>query len=178
MENQNPSEPASLPSSLADDNFAMPAARKSAAAAPPSAPPTPRSAPAAPTARGAPEIEALGPRQRAAFETLIWCHSHARAAEAAGVNRRTVYNWIHHDPAFKAALAVTSRCAAEEARAQLTRAAADAAAALARAATHGNIQAALGLLKGLGLLNAKLPPSNNSQSAESQSPTKSPPENG
>lgn len=87
--------------------------------------------------------------------------SHVEAARFAGVDRKTVYNWINKDPAFKAALESWRQRAMSHAEDQLTQAAATAASTLAAAAGRDYRAAAL-LLKGRGVLSGKreTPPDN------------------
>src|SRR5690349_6091534 len=50
-------------------------------------------------------VAALPLPQQAALEVLMSGRSARVAGEVAGVHERTVYRWVHEDPAFRAALA-------------------------------------------------------------------------
>ena len=51
-----------------------------------------------------PELDLLRIQQRAALESLMAGASYNESARSAGVDRKTLYNWVHKDPAFQAAM--------------------------------------------------------------------------
>ena len=82
--------------------------------------------------------------------------SYTEAAYNAGVDRRTLYNWVNHNPAFRGALDAWRERAIGSAEHQLTQAAEQAVETLRRAACRDFRAAAL-LLKGRGLLSGPGP---------------------
>jgi transposase-like protein len=65
-------------------------------------------------------VEGLSESQELALAALRAGATFGKAAEAAGVNRTTVYRWVHGDPHFRAAYNAWQQAAAESARARLT----------------------------------------------------------
>ncbi|HET6249883.1 MAG TPA: hypothetical protein VFE47_19490 [Tepidisphaeraceae bacterium] len=98
-----------------------------------------------------PAVEMLRTQQQYALEDLMAGKTYTEAASTAGVNRRTLFRWVNHDPAFRAALEAWRQRAARTAEDRLTQAADAAAATLSSAATR-DFRAAAILLKGRGLL--------------------------
>lgn len=99
----------------------------------------------------APATDRLDARKQFALEELMSGKSYTEAAAAAGVNRRTLYRWVNHDPNFQSAMQAWRTRAARLAEARLTQGVNDAAATLVAAASKDYRAAAL-LLKGRGLL--------------------------
>ncbi|HET6247558.1 MAG TPA: hypothetical protein VFE47_07675 [Tepidisphaeraceae bacterium] len=100
----------------------------------------------------APDVEMLRTQQQYALQELIAGKTYADAARTAGVDRKTLFRWVHHDPAFGAALKAWRRQALCAAQDRLTQAAEAAAMTLGAAATT-DFRAAAILLKSRGLLN-------------------------
>src|SRR5215469_5888496 len=63
-------------------------------------------------------VAKLTPIQQTAIQHLGLGSSMVDAARLAGVDRRTVYNWIHHDPKFAAAYNAWQHELLESARAR------------------------------------------------------------
>jgi hypothetical protein len=103
-----------------------------------------------------PELDSLAPRQRFALEDLMAGRSYTDAAYNAGVDRRTLYRWVNHDPAFRAAMDAWRQRAIGSAEDQLT-GATEAAVATLRMAASRDYRAAAVLLKGRGLLSGPGP---------------------
>ncbi|HET6249664.1 MAG TPA: hypothetical protein VFE47_18390 [Tepidisphaeraceae bacterium] len=142
-------------SSLSQSLHAMLAAHAGAiavgSAAPGEQPITPDDDALETPADATPAVEMLRTQQQYALEDLMAGKSYTEAAATAGVNRRTLFRWVNHDPAFRAALEAWRLRAARTAEDRLTQAAHDAAATLSTAATR-DFRAAAILLKGRGLL--------------------------
>jgi transposase-like protein len=99
-----------------------------------------------------PELDLMRTQQRYALEDLMNGATYTEAARNAGVDRKTMYRWINHDPVFRAALAGWRRRAVQHAQDRLTQATETAAETLIQAATQGDVRAATTLLKDRGLL--------------------------
>ena len=84
----------------------------------------------------------LSPKQQLALDVLLASGDRARAAQAAGVNDRTLRKWMH-EPAFLAALQTSQDATLDQVTADLVLAAGGAVALLA--GTVDNKDAALGL---------------------------------
>ena len=95
--------------------------------------------------------------QRAAIERLAAGDSATAAAAAARVGRTTVYRWLQHDPAFRAAYHAWQAEAAASARARLLALADAAVTTVAAAVANGDTRLALAVLKGQGLLTPPTP---------------------
>jgi hypothetical protein len=77
------------------------------------------------------------------------------AAESAGVGRSTVYGWLKHCFPFAAELARRKREVRDSAHGRLMDLAGKAIECAGKAIDGGNVQAALTLLRGLGLLTGE-----------------------
>ncbi len=95
----------------------------------------------------------LTPPQMKALAAILAGNSITRAAEIAEVDRSTVHRWLRVDWNFKAALNQERRLFSDAIEAQLLRIAQNAAKAVSEAIDGGDTQAALTVLKGLGLLS-------------------------
>jgi hypothetical protein len=104
-----------------------------------------------------PEVESLRIQQRLVLAALMAGKKYGEAAQSAGVDRRTLYNWMRHDENFRAAMTLWRQELLAAARDRLTMGAVDAAEALCHAAGAGNVHAAMGLLKGIGVCNRQDP---------------------
>lgn len=104
-----------------------------------------------------PELDLLRTQQRFALEDLTNGKSYTEAARGAGVDRKTLYNWLNKDQAFMAAMEASRRRAMQSADDRLTRSTATAAATLGNAAATDYRAAAI-LLKGRGLLPGRPDP--------------------
>lgn|SRR5665213_70858 len=105
-----------------------------------------------------PEVELLRTQQVFALEDLMAGKSHLQAAHAAGVTRRTLYQWIHHDEKFKAAMESWRRHATMGARDRLTVGLSGAARTLCNAAARGDVRAAMSVLKLAGIASPPAAP--------------------
>jgi hypothetical protein len=102
-----------------------------------------------------PELRKLRGEQWKALSAIIDGSSYTHAARAANVDRKTIYRWINHDPAFQAALADWRHKAEVSAHDRLIQGTEAAAAMLSQAAA-GDYRAAAILLKGRGLLGGEI----------------------
>jgi AcrR family transcriptional regulator len=98
------------------------------------------------------ETPELSPAQTAAVDALLSGKTATDAAAAAGVSRRTVYNWFRKDFRFQAALNRSRRDLQQAIGCRVEQIAADAAECVARAVREGNVKAAMEILKGLNML--------------------------
>ncbi len=101
--------------------------------------------------------DSLTPTQRQAIESLSRGRSFKSAASAAGINRRTLYRWLHEDHAFRAAYYSWKAEIQESARARLLSLANAAVAAMGHAIHKRDARAATALLKGLSILSPNAP---------------------
>ena len=122
--------------------------------------------------RALPEMELLRAQQRYALEDIMNGKTYEQTAKASNVSRRTLYRWIKHDKAFKAAMEAWRQRALLEVRDRLTQGAIAAAHVVVNAASRGDLRASLALLKGSGLLNPSAAPQ-----LQLQSPPANPPPN-
>ena len=104
----------------------------------------------------------LAPRTRtekktAAIAALLSGLTVTEAAREAGVNRRTIYRWLHDDPKFQAQLDRSRAEVFHAVEEHLTSLACQAADCLEEAIQNGSERAAIQLLKGLGLLSGPRP---------------------
>jgi len=90
--------------------------------------------------------------QHAALAAIGGGASIAAAAEAAAVNRVTIYRWIKFDPIFRAAYNAWQHTIRESAAARLVRLADEAVDTVTKAVQKGDQKLAYALLKDLGLL--------------------------
>jgi hypothetical protein len=98
------------------------------------------------------ETSDFSPPQAAALDALLSGKTATDAAAAAGVSRRTVYNWLHKDFRFQAALNRRHRDLRQAIGCRVEQMAADATDCVARAVRDGNVKAAMEILKSLRLL--------------------------
>lgn len=96
----------------------------------------------------------LGVRQQAALDLLCCGTSVAETARTAGVSRVTIYNWIRHDPVFRAAYNQWQEEMEESCRARLAMLTGKATMALEKALEAGDAKAAVQLLRGMGIIRA------------------------
>jgi hypothetical protein len=101
-----------------------------------------------------PELKLLRGRQRDALSAIMKGRGYGDASIAAGVSRKTVYNWARHDATFKAALSAWRVRMEQHAADELTAAVAVAARTFGHAAAT-DWRAAAVLLRQRGLLEAK-----------------------
>jgi hypothetical protein len=137
---------------------------------PPAATPTPalyaratRSEPLDPSDRSATPITsaeatelALSPAQFIAIDLMLQGNTLVAAARSAGVTRKTLYRWLHHDPKFQAAYNAWQLDLLTSARSRLLSLTDDAVNTLTvHVKTDGRL--ALALLKSLGTLDRPTP---------------------
>jgi hypothetical protein len=96
----------------------------------------------------------LSPPQQAALGALAGGQTLSSAAEAAGVNRVTLWRWLKTDPAFAHAYRQWKLELRESSEAQLLRVGERAVAAVARATEAGDAKIALAILREMGLLRS------------------------
>src|SRR5579872_2546931 len=99
--------------------------------------------------------EDLPVEQRTALELLLLGKSMAETARESGVSRGTVYNWLKNDAGFQAAYNRWHDEMQESCRSRLLMMTDKAAGALEKALEAGNANAALQLLRGMGLIGLK-----------------------
>ena len=123
------------------------------------------------------EVKMLRICQRRALSAIMRGKGFGNAASAAGVSRRTVYNWVNKDEAFKAALSAWHGRMEEHAQTELTAAVASAARVFGRAAAT-DWRAAAVLLRQRGLLESKpgIPADHPLAKLEAMPPARSAPE--
>lgn len=98
----------------------------------------------------------LSTTQLAAIEALLTGATVTHAAREAGVARTTVHRWLRDDWDFQAALNRERRELCDAIRSRLLRAAESSAALVLKAVDGGDVQVALSVLKGLGLLGSRV----------------------
>ena len=98
----------------------------------------------------------LSKSQLSALQALLTGSTVTLAASAAGVARTTVHRWLRDDWAFQAELNRERREIRDAIRSQLLRAAESAVRSVSRAVDEGDIRVAMDVLKGLGLLGARI----------------------
>lgn len=99
----------------------------------------------------------LSPEKIKALRALGAGQSVRGAAKSSGVCRNTVHNWLKHDPHFRAAFNAWKEELLESGRARLLKGADAAITSVLKAAAQGDMQAALAILKGLGMLTPQRP---------------------
>jgi hypothetical protein len=99
----------------------------------------------------------LKPEQLRAMALLSAGKSIAESAETVGINRTTIYRWLNHDPAFKAAYNQWQDHLQRTCHSQLLMMTEKATAAVYKALEAGDAKSALQLLKGLGILRPQKP---------------------
>jgi hypothetical protein len=95
----------------------------------------------------------LSPMQARAFEVLTCGGTITGAAMAAGVTRRTMYGWLAEGQALAAAYRQWKSSMAETSRTRLLMIAEAATVTIARSVKNGDTQAALAVVKGMGILS-------------------------
>lgn len=95
----------------------------------------------------------LPPAQELALEALLSGATIAAAARKARCSRRTLHRWLRNDYRFLANLNARRNDLRAEAEARLLASVHRAAMAIGSAVNRGNLVAAFGLLRGLGLLH-------------------------
>lgn len=95
--------------------------------------------------------EFLTVAQHAALTALTEGKTIRESAEAAGVHRNTVSQWLHRDPVFQAAYNGWRQEMLDSTRAKVLGLAEAAAATVARAVAKGDARIALSVLKDMGL---------------------------
>ena len=98
-----------------------------------------------------PEVRQLRECQRLALSAIMTGKGYGHAAAAAGVDRKTVYNWAKKDPVFQAALSAWRQRMEQHVKDELTSAVAAAARTFGHAAAT-DWRAAAVLLRQRGLL--------------------------
>jgi hypothetical protein len=96
--------------------------------------------------------ENLPPEQTAALELLLAGRTVVEAAQATGVNRKTIHRWLKNDPAFQAAYNEWQEQMKETCRSRLLVLTDKATAAVEKALENGDAKSAMQLLKEIGLL--------------------------
>lgn len=99
----------------------------------------------------------LSPTQQAALRQLGEGCNMAEAARSAGVDRRTLYNWIHQDPQFGAAYNAWQREVLESGHARALTLTDKALTTVDAAIEKGNVSAALQVIRHLGVLRPVKP---------------------
>ena len=108
---------------------------------------------AEPTSLSVVMAELSGPQQ-AALGALAGGQTLSSAAQAAGVNRVTLWRWLKTDPAFANAYRQWKLSLRESSEAQLLLLGEQAVAAVARATEAGDAKVALAVLREMGLLRS------------------------
>jgi len=98
------------------------------------------------------ETTGLSSPQVAALDALLSGKTATDAAAAAGITRRTVYNWLHRDYRFQAAMNRRRREFQQTVAHRVGQIAADAAECVAGAVRNGDVKIALEILKRTGAL--------------------------
>jgi hypothetical protein len=94
---------------------------------------------------------ALPPDQRTALELLRAGTNITDAARDAGIDRRTIYRWLNHDPAFRAAYNQWQNELEESCRARLLALTGKAVDAVERSLEKGDAALALRVIRDLGI---------------------------
>jgi len=113
---------------------------------------------------------ALSPAQKMAIEVMLSGNTMIAAANAAGVTRKTLYNWLHRDAKFQAAYNAWQADAMTSARSRLLGMADYAVDTLEREVRR-NPQIALAIVKSLGMLDRPTPGSTDPEEIEEQMET-------
>ena len=93
------------------------------------------------------EVSDFSPAQVAVLEALLAGKTATDAAAAAGIGRRTLYNWLRTDFRFQAAVNRGRRELQQAVACRVEQLAADAAECVAKAVRGGDVKAALEILK-------------------------------
>jgi hypothetical protein len=99
------------------------------------------------TTAAAGDAAEMPPAQIAALGALLSGKTAADAADAAGVNRSTIFNWLGKDYRFQAALNRGRRDLRQAVACRADQLAAEAAECVARAVRDGDVRSALEILK-------------------------------
>ena len=99
------------------------------------------------------EREVLTPEQINALERLLVGETVTATAKAVGIDRSTLHRWLRKDFEFQAAFNRRKREIAEAVQVRLLSVADKAAAVVGNAVEHGNLNAALAVLRGMGGLS-------------------------
>jgi hypothetical protein len=102
-------------------------------------------------------VSQLTPAQTIALQKLTGGLPLSVAADAAGVNRSTVYRWLEKDPAFKAAYRDWRTELARLAHARLMALSEAAVDAVAQAVEGGDARMAMTVLQRMGMMTAQEP---------------------
>jgi terminase small subunit-like protein len=97
----------------------------------------------------------LAKEQQVVLEGLVVGKPLKELSEAAGVARSTIYRWMKHDAAFRAAYNQWHEQMLESGRSRLLMMVDTAADSLQKALEAGDSKAALELLRGMGVLKAR-----------------------
>ena len=98
--------------------------------------------------------EGMRPKKRTAFEALRGGNTFRQAAEAAGVNRATLYRWVQLDPKFRAAYNAWQLEIVESSRSRLLTFVEQAVEVVGKAIDRGDETVAVGVLRQLGIMRA------------------------
>ena len=98
--------------------------------------------------------EVMRPKKRTAFEALRGGSTFRQAAEAAGVNRATLYRWVQSDPKFRAAYNAWQQELVESSRARLLTFVEQAVEVVGKAIIRDDRKVAMGMLRQLGIMRA------------------------
>lgn len=98
--------------------------------------------------------EGMRPKKRTAFEALRGGNTFRQAAEAAGVNRATLYRWVQLDPKFRAAYNAWQQELIESSRSRLLTFVEQAVEVVGKAIDRGDEMVAVGVLRQLGIMRA------------------------
>ncbi len=104
------------------------------------------------TPHNATKLESLTPAQEIAIAGLLAGKSVTDTATDAGVDRATVHRWQKRDYTFQAALNAARRELRQTAYGRLERLAEKAVGCIEQAIDHGDVKAALEIVKGMGIL--------------------------
>ena len=102
--------------------------------------------------------EALSVRQLSALERLLCGRTVCNAADAAGVSRETVHQWLRDDAEFAAFLNRGKQDLIRSARARLLHAVRSAVTTVTEAVEKGDLRTSLDLLKTVGILSGAVLP--------------------
>ena len=111
---------------------------------------------------------ALSPPQRKAIELLTSGRTVIDAAQAAGVNRATLYRWLSGDAAFVAAYNAWQKDVLATTRGRLLALTDLAVTTVTKAMTHGDAKTAMKILKSMGALDTPTPGATDPEEIERQ----------
>ena len=101
--------------------------------------------------------KALSPSQLVVLDSLVSGNTVTAAAKAGTVDRSTVHRWFRNDFLFQAAFNAARHDIIREVESRLLSVATAATETINSAVKGGDIQAALSVLKGLGIFGSRLP---------------------